>query len=98
METILVICRNYPAIKRRMNKTYKDYSAYKPTARLTNQTIDIEYEDKVVLRFIFRSLADYPEKIMGLEFNGVFLDEPMDVPAEMSLYLLAHKRQGILRR
>ena len=90
MKTILVICKDYRKVKSEMDRIYKEYESLCPIVNLTERTINVP---KMGYLFIFKTIRDYPERIMGIEVNQVWYDESAEIPVEMMEYLKAHTRK-----
>ena len=87
---VLVICADYEKVKSEMNRIYKGYESLSPVVNLTERIITIS---KINYLFIFKTISDYPERIMGIEESLVWIDEPAEVSREMFQYLKAHTRK-----
>ena len=90
MKRILVICKDYKKVKSEMDRISKEYEQLCPIVKLIDRTIKVPKFDYL---FIFKTIRDYPERIMGIEVNQVWYDESAEVPMEMMEYLKAHTRK-----
>ena len=87
MNCVLIVCSTYDAARRKFKDMVKEYGSKVKKAlynRLTIEVDDREYQ--------FISQSSLPEKIIGLTFKSVIIDEAVQLTNEQIMWIMSRRR------